>query len=571
MGSDETEPAGQRRKKKRKGPQAPRGRRCTEYPLHVTSKAPREAGDRGQGGPGETARAVLWDGALHLAPAGGKGSPPPLWKPVLRDAALAVEAEAARSAALDKLRKLFEREAARAGCPGPLLAFERWRWAAVDGEGRRGGGGQKGRKARAPDDPVLPNGTDEAEPGLVEDLLRAGVARAKALPCARCLARASGAAAKEVRRHVDRLRNSALPAGSAGLVGVQVHKHSVDLSHGRFRVTLTHTAYGKVCALYRSAGEPPGAEGSSGPSSDAARGDEEGEVDWAAEAKALGDELARAGEAGRRVVFHQRLMAMLLRYKSIRGHGFQAAVGPQVFEVFQRFLGCSLELFGSPLNAHFNRHCSAFPDVDAVFGSCGSAFAFRPAAGSYEANPPFTAPLLDRTAAHLEALLADAAAGGRALAFVAVFPGWRENAGWQQLSGSVHLEHAVVVAAADHGFCDGASHQRRDPYRDSPYDGRRGGRSGGLTQETDTTRGCSCCGRPRPGASCPWTRGRSRPRCGPRWPRPARRRRRGPGTPRSGRAGGSARRPSPASRGPGRRRDASAVMMKSTTRFLRFP
>ena len=469
MGDAAVEPAG-RKKKKRRGPQAPGGRRHTENPLHVTSKAPREAGDRGQGGPGETARAVLWDAALHLEPAGGKGSPSPLWKPVLRDAALAVEAEAARSAALDKLRKLFEREAARAGCPAtPLLAFERWRWAAVDAEGGgRGGGRQKGGKA----DPVLPNGTDEAEPGLVEDLLRAGVARAKALPCARCLARASGAAAKEVRRHVDRLRNSALPAGSAGLVEVQVHKHSVDLAHGRFRVTVTHAAYGKLCALYRSAGEPPGAAGSPGPSSGAARGDEGGGVDWAAEAKALGDELARAGEAGsgRRVVFHQRLMAMLLRYKSIRGHGFQAAVGPRVFEVFQRHLGCSLELFGSPLNAHFNRHCSAFPDVDGVFGSVGSAFAFRPAAGSYEANPPFTAPLLDRTAAHLEALLADAAAGGRALAFVAVFPGWRENAGWQRLSGSVHLEHAVVVAAADHGFCDGASHQRRDPYRGSPYD-----------------------------------------------------------------------------------------------------
>jgi hypothetical protein len=27
-----------------------------------------------------------------------------------------------------------------------------------------------------------------------------------------------------------------------------------------------------------------------------------------------------------------------------------------------------------------------------------------------------------------------------------------------------------VIAAADHGFCDGASHQRRDLYRQSPYD-----------------------------------------------------------------------------------------------------
>ena len=33
-----------------------------------------------------------------------------------------------------------------------------------------------------------------------------------------------------------------------------------------------------------------------------------------------------------------------------------------------------------------------------------------------------------------------------------------------------YLRFKLVVAAEDHGFCDGASHQRKDPYRESPYD-----------------------------------------------------------------------------------------------------
>ena len=38
------------------------------------------------------------------------------------------------------------------------------------------------------------------------------------------------------------------------------------------------------------------------------------------------------------------------------------------------------------------------------------------------------------------------------------------------MAASKFLRRQVLVAAADHGFCDGASHQRQDPYRKSPYD-----------------------------------------------------------------------------------------------------
>lgn len=117
----------------------------------------------------------------------------------------------------------------------------------------------------------------------------------------------------------------------------------------------------------------------------------------------------------------------------------------------------------------------------------------------------------------------------QALAFAAILPGWEELCGWRLLSASAHLRVRVVIAAADHGasahnflyrqqspypwvtisvgnhnlrlkysrdpadgqvfvmftdpaggalsgcrrhagFLDGASHQRRDPYRQSPWD-----------------------------------------------------------------------------------------------------
>ena len=65
-----------------------------------------------------------------------------------------------------------------------------------------------------------------------------------------------------------------------------------------------------------------------------------------------------------------------------------------------------MELCASPLNAHFQRYCSAFLDTDAGFGSLGDCFQFDPEEGSFEANPPFDPELISRLAGHLEARLA---------------------------------------------------------------------------------------------------------------------------------------------------------------------
>ena len=103
--------------------------------------------------------------------------------------------------------------------------------------------------------------------------------------------------------------------------------------------------------------------------------------------------------------------------------------------------------------------------------AAGSFFDLKPSGGSFAANPPFVDCLMDACAAHVLALLeAQGAAGPSALSFVVVLPGWSETAAYTQLSASPFLRRRVLVAAADHGYCDGASHHRQDPFRESPYD-----------------------------------------------------------------------------------------------------
>ena len=41
---------------------------------------------------------------------------------------------------------------------------------------------------------------------------------------------------------------------------------------------------------------------------------------------------------------------------------------------------------------------------------------------------------------------------------------------WGKLTESTHLTNSFVVAASDHGYLDGAAHQRKNAYRTSVYD-----------------------------------------------------------------------------------------------------
>jgi len=165
--------------------------------------------------------------------------------------------------------------------------------------------------------------------------------------------------------------------------------------------------------------------------------------------------------------FHRRLFCVLSRYHSIQGHGFQAACTEHVFDVLHEYFDVNLECFASPLNSRYPRYCSAFPDTDACFGSLGSFFNFHPTSGSFQANPPFEPVVMLTMVQHMELLFSKA---DGPLSFIVVVPGWKECEAFQLLTSSPFMKKSVPIAQADHGFCDGASHQRRDRYRISPYD-----------------------------------------------------------------------------------------------------
>jgi phosphorylated CTD-interacting factor 1 len=112
-------------------------------------------------------------------------------------------------------------------------------------------------------------------------------------------------------------------------------------------------------------------------------------------------------------------------------------------------------------------HGSAFLDTDAPFGSVGSFFDMAPRCGSFEVNPPFVVEVMLRMVEHITALLA---ASQGPLSFVVVVPVWEACPFYTALKTHSSLRRAIFIPREEHGYCDGASHQRQDRYRDSPYD-----------------------------------------------------------------------------------------------------
>ncbi|KAL3778569.1 hypothetical protein ACHAW5_007024 [Stephanodiscus triporus] len=165
--------------------------------------------------------------------------------------------------------------------------------------------------------------------------------------------------------------------------------------------------------------------------------------------------------------FHKLVYCVLSRYHSVLGHGFQMALGEQAFDVLRAWFDVRFECFASPLNCTCSSYASAFPLTDRCFGAVGNFFSLRPSSGSFEANPPFIAEVMSAMVAHIHMLLRDATGP---MSFVVIVPGWLDDPSWAALSASSFKCAFFLVAAADHGFCDGAQHQRQDRYRESTYD-----------------------------------------------------------------------------------------------------
>lgn len=351
--------------------------------------------------------------------------------------ACALELESAK--AMRKLRGMLEASYAKEDKQLKDDTLEHWRLAAKH---------EEPSTKKKPAHPVLPTAGKTFELSL--ELQRQGLSADGA-------ATAAEAVGKEAARLAAHLLKLAHSAASGKLpppppLEVSFNRETVDLSSGKAKVKLSNAAYGKLALLHRR--HAPAVEVA--PAVPA--GEEAEEAELAA---------AAAGDAQERASLHLRLFTMLLRLKSLRGDSFHSTLGTPVWEVLRGRLGVACECYASPLNAHLPAYGSAFADVEAPFGSRGPFSGFAPLAGSFAVHPPNVSTLLAAAATHVLSLLAasDAAPGDHALSFVVVLPGWRECAGYQVLSDSPHCSRRVLLAEADHGYCDGASahlrHERK--------------------------------------------------------------------------------------------------------------
>ena len=318
--------------------------------------------------------------------------------------------EAARMNAAKSLRSQLHRMCTRDGSSKPpLLAFERWL--------------ARAQLAGGSTDPLLPSVRAEEPNRLLEaDLARAGV--------------------RDPEQIVERLSAACIDACSAVAaveeVGSQV---TVDTKGGCCRLRLNGLkGYLQLNAVHLY------------------------------KLHALWQRNGGGGKSNTHPEFTARVYCLLARYEALSGAGYQAALNEKGFDVLLDEMAVKQELFASPFNCRYANHCSAFPDVDASFGSLGSFFDFHPKQGSFEANPPFVPETMAAAVEHMEKLLHEATGP---LSFVVLVPAWTNLPFWESLVGSEwSVREPLVIPAKEHGFCDGAQHQRgkHERHRVSSYD-----------------------------------------------------------------------------------------------------
>lgn len=330
------------------------------------------------------AKSDLWDLSVTVP----KWAPKALGASRAVPAATAVGLELEMAKAMRRLRRRMRELWEGSGMKGELrpLTLERWRWSAKWEEEQAAA--TLGKKKPAAMHPVLPSqAAPAADEELALELERQGLSAERARAVVGDLRSASATHAAALLK-LSHQAASGMPLTTPP-IELHAHKHTVDLVCGRAQVKLTWPAYGKLTVLHRR--HAPTDEATAPPTA-AALASADGIVEWAEHAGAVAGAATKAAAAtagsgeDERATLHARLMAMLLRYKALGGHGYQAAIGAPVWKVLRTKLDVGVEGFASPLNAHLPAYGSAFGDLDGVFGSRGSFFSLRPLSGSYEAN-----------------------------------------------------------------------------------------------------------------------------------------------------------------------------------------
>lgn len=321
------------------------------------------------------------------------------------EAAPDVATEVSRSRRLAALRKvLISACSGNGGTPRyPSMAFERW-WYSTRAHS------ETTLAAGATDlDPVLPRHARRDDPTLVQDLTQVGFSQHEARSIARQLA---VAAAK-------RTASPYPPLGQAPEVVVHDGGKGQDSK-------LKCPAFGVSFCL-------PAAT--------------------LAKLKALHKAHARGACSSQ---FASAALVVALRYHSLGGTGFQLSLPASAFRVLESTFGVQAECFASPFNCWFGRYCSAFPDSDAPFGSLGSFLGFSPTRGSFEANPPFSPPVLASMREHMHQLLRGTS---EPLSFIVAVAHWDHHEVKQLLASPFARGH-ILVPPDEQCWLDGTTVRR---------------------------------------------------------------------------------------------------------------
>ena len=161
-----------------------------------------------------------------------------------------------------------------------------------------------------------------------------------------------------------------------------------------------------------------------------------------------------------------RVFAVALRYELRGGVLAQSACPKGAMLALENEFGVNHEGFGSPFNAHFDTFGSAYPDVDAVFGSTGDFFTY-PSSNHYAqvVNPPFMGnKYFKDTLDHLEQELATSA-----LPMTIVLVGAAHGDWLDQVQASPYVQRIaqpVPVEAESELVSNGRSNTKREHVRD---------------------------------------------------------------------------------------------------------
>ncbi len=174
--------------------------------------------------------------------------------------------------------------------------------------------------------------------------------------------------------------------------------------------------------------------------------------------------------------FPNCLYIVMRRYESFfgieegEGVSFHAALPEKGFNFLKTEMKVCQECFASPFNCYFRHFCSAFPDVDVVFGSRGSFFDFKPIEGSFECGPPYTIEVMDSTANRCLRLLAETE---KPLSFVVFVPEWTDTE-YGRLMDPSNTKYCVahfIAAPNEHRYVIGNQHklQPQERYWTLPF------------------------------------------------------------------------------------------------------